>query len=184
MQQNSNCLRHMFQVQIWNKKLGERRRRVMEYVIDCTEWNKEKMIEIFSALPEAAYTKIVLYTKGNEKTSEKSWEQIVGNYLNALGVPVHLKGYGYLKCGIIRCLYHDEELESVTKMLYPGIAEDCNTTSGKVEHGIRHAIQKAWEKPRSKEWEKIFGKRYADSNVKPTNSQFIATLYDFIKLNY
>ena len=156
----------------------------MEYVIDCTEWNKERITEIFANLPECAYKKIVLYTEEDEKAAEKSWERIVGNYLNELGVPIHLKGYGYLKCGIIRCLYHSEELECITKVLYPRIAEDCNTTSGKVEHGIRHAIQKAWESPKSNEWEKIFGKRHAYCNVKPTNSQFIASVYDFIKLNH
>lgn len=156
----------------------------MEYVIDCTEWNKERFIEIFSTLPEQVYTKIVLYTEEEEKRLEKSWEKIVGNYLNELGIPMHLKGYSYLKCGIIRCLYHAEELECITKVLYPGIAGECNTTSGKVEHGIRHAIQKAWESPKSNEWEKVFGKRYAYCKVKPTNSQFIASLYDFIKLNH
>ena len=156
----------------------------MEYVIDCAEWNKERIMEVFSRLPECTYTRIILYTGEEEKISEKPWEKIVGSYLNALGIPMHLKGYGYLKCGIIRCLYHYEELESITKMLYPGIAVDCNTTSGKVEHGIRHAIQKAWEGPKSEEWENVFGRRYAYRNVKPTNSQFIAALYDFIKLNH
>ena len=156
----------------------------MEYVIDCAEWNKERIMKIFSELPEYAYTKIVLYTDAEEKGTENPWEKIVGNYLNELGIPIHLKGYGYLKCGIIRCLDHYEELESVTKALYPGIAVDCNTTSGKVEHGIRHAIQKAWEEPKTNEWEKFFGKRYAYRNTKPTNSQFIAAVYDYIKINY
>lgn len=156
----------------------------MEYVIDCAEWNKERILEIFSELPDSVYTKIVLYTEKDEKIPEKSWERIVGNYLNELGIPMHLKGYGYLKCGIVRCLFHSEELECITKVLYPGIAGECNTTSGKVEHGIRHAIQKAWEGPRTKEWEKVFGKRYAYCTMKPTNSQFIAALCDFIKLNH
>ena len=156
----------------------------MEYVIDCTGWNREKYIDIFSTLPEHTSAKIVLYMEDSEKQSEKSLEKIVATYLNKLGVPTHLKGYGYLKWGIIRCLSNAEELESVTKILYPGIAKKYNTTAGKVEHGIRHAIHKAWESPKSEEWEIIFGKRYADCNIKPTNSQFIAALYDFISLNH
>ena len=35
----------------------------MEYVIDCAEWNKERILEIFSELPDSVYTKIVLYTE-------------------------------------------------------------------------------------------------------------------------
>ena len=46
----------------------------MEYVIDCAEWSKERVVEIFFGLPEHTYTKIVLYTEEDEKTSKKFWE--------------------------------------------------------------------------------------------------------------
>lgn len=154
----------------------------MEYVIDCTGWKQEKIMDIFSALP--CNTKIMLHVNEAETTSNKSWNKIVGIYLNKLGVPSHLKGYGYLKYGIVRCLTHSEELESITKILYPGIAEKYNTTAGRVEHGIRHAIQRAWENQNKKEWETVFGKRYAKYQRKPTNSQFIASIYDFISVNH
>lgn len=156
----------------------------MEYTIDCTGWNKEKLIEVFSTLPFHTDTKIVLRMEGIEKEGESAWEKIVGSYLYKLGIPSHLKGYGYLKYGIIRCLCHSEELESVTKILYPGIAKKYNTTTGKVEHGIRHAIQKAWETEKNEEWESIFGKMYMAHNSRPTNSQFIATLSDYIAINH
>jgi len=155
----------------------------MEYIINCTEWNKEKIMEIFSALPPDTNAKIILYTGKNEREQEKTWEKIVGNYLNKMGISPHLKGYGYLKYGVARCIYHSEELESITKSLYPGIAKKYNTTSGRVEHGIRHAIQKAWNCEKSDVWENIFGKEYMIRNSKPTNSQFIATLSDFIMIN-
>lgn len=160
------------------------RRTGMEYTIDCTGWNREKFIEVFSTLPVSSNTKIVLYMEGTEKEEENSWEKIVGSYLYKLGIPSHLRGYGYLKYGIIRCLSHSEELESVTKILYPGIAKKYNTTTGKVEHGIRHAIQKAWENEKSEEWETVFGKIQMNRNSRPTNSQFIATLSDFILINH
>mgnify|MGYP003305821032 CR=1 FL=1 len=156
----------------------------MEYVIDCTGWNKEQVWDIFSTLPEHTDAKIVLYLEGTKNVAENSKEKIVGGYLNKLGIPVHLKGHGYLKYGIVRCLYHSEELESVTKVLYPEIAKKYNTTAGRVEHGIRHAIHQAWENSKSEEWEKVFGKRYMNSNAKPTNSQFIASICDFISLNH
>ena len=156
----------------------------MEYTIDCTGWNREKFIEAFLSLPLNTNTKIVLYMGGTQKDEEDSWEKIVGSYLYKLGVPSHLKGYNYLKYGIARCLSHSEELESVTKILYPGIAKKYNTTTGKVEHGIRHAIQKAWETEKNEEWESIFGKAYMNRNSKPTNSQFIATIADFITINH
>ncbi len=156
----------------------------MEYVIDCTGWNREQFLDIFSELPNNTNAKIVLYMEAPEKAQENSKEKIVGSYLNKLGLSPHLKGYGYLKYGIVRCLYHSEELESVTKVLYPEIAKKFNTTAGKVEHGIRHAIQKAWENSDNEERENVFGRRYANCKNKPTNSQFIAAVCDFISLNY
>lgn len=156
----------------------------MEYRIDCTDWSKERLAEFFSELPQKANAKIVLYVEENDKSTEISWEKVVASYLNKLGVPCHLKGYHYLKYGIVRCLCHSEELESVTKILYPDIAKKYNTTSGRVEHGIRHAIQKAWETEKNKEWENVFGKRSVDENFKPTNSQFIAALSDFINIHF
>lgn len=127
----------------------------MTYKVDCTGWSKEQL-----------------------------WENLVGNYLNHLGIPRHLNGYNYLKYSVARCLSHPEELESVTKLLYPAVAKEFQTTSGRVEHGMRHAIQKACEKEKTTEWENIFGKNYISRSKKPTNSQFIATLSDFIQLNY
>ena len=153
----------------------------MEYTIDCTGWNREKIMDVFSKVPNHATTKIVLYV---EKTNEeKNWEKTVAEYLNKMGVKPHLKGYGYLKYGVARCIEHMEELESITKILYPGIAKKYNTTAGKVEHGIRHAIQRAWESQKNDIWDTVFGKGYLLRNSKPTNSQFIATLADYILMN-
>lgn len=156
----------------------------MEYNIDCTGWNKEAFVELFSSFSDNTTAKIVLYVEDTREVSEQTREKIVADYLIRLGVPIHLKGYGYLKCGILRCLDHSEELESMTKILYPNIAEKYNTTVGKVEHGIRHAIQKAWEVENKEGWEKVFGKGHRNLKSKPTNSYFIAALCDHISLNH
>ena len=153
----------------------------MEYTIDCTGWNREKIMDVFSQLPDNTNAKIVLYVE--KAVREESWEKIAAGYLNKMGILPHLKGYGYLKYGVARCIEHTEELESITKSLYPGIAKEYNTTAGKVEHGIRHAIQRAWEGEKNEIWDTVFGRGYLLRNSKPTNSQFIATLSDFISIN-
>ena len=155
----------------------------MEYKVDCTGWSKEHLLEVLLAVPQHTTAKIVLYWEENNTNKESSKEKIVGNYLNRLGVPCHLRGYTYLKYSVVRCLYNPEELESVTKILYPAIAKQFGTTSGRVEHGIRHAIQKTYENGRTPEWENIFGRSYNWCCKKPTNSQFIAVLSDYINLN-
>ena len=155
----------------------------MEYKVDCTGWSKEHLLEVLLAVPQHTTAKIVLYWEENNTNKESSKEKIVGNYLNRLGVPCHLRGYTYLKYSVVRCLCNPEELESVTKILYPAIAKRFGTTSGRVEHGIRHAIQKTYENGRTTEWKNVFGAGCNCCYKKPTNSQFIAALSDFINLN-
>lgn len=153
----------------------------MEYGVDCSGWSKEQLLEVLMTFSKQENVKIVLYREENKV--EYPREELVGKYLNSLGVPRHLNGYSYLKYSIARCLCHPEELESVTKILYPAIARKFGTTSGSVEHGIRHAIKKTCENERTTEWENVFGKSYGCSHKKPTNSQFIAALTDYINLN-
>lgn len=155
----------------------------MEYIVDCSNWNQENMIQIFSMLQKHPNTKLVLYMEENENRNIKILEKTVGGYLNKLGFSPHLKGYGYIKYGILRCISNPQDLESVTKILYPKIAMEFHTSPGKVEHGIRHAIKKAWETEKNEEWENVFGKKYMERKSKPTNAQFIASLSDFISIN-
>jgi len=119
--------------------------------------------------------------KWPEKETPIAMEKIVGHYLNRLGIPLHLNGYQYIKYGIVRCLKCPEELESVTKILYPNIAKRYHTSAAKVEHGIRHAIAKAWAEKQEEAWESLLGSFGKSGKVKPTNSQFIAAIADYIK---
>ncbi len=157
------------------------RRRTMEYKIDYTNWEQENFIQLLTMLQNHPQAKLVLYSE--EPQEKDGWEKIVGNYLKILGVAHHLKGYGYLKYGVSSCIEHPEDLESVTKILYPKIAKAYHTTPGKVEHGIRHAIKRAWEGEKNDQWESVFGKGFINRNLKPTNAQFIAALSDYITIN-
>lgn len=154
----------------------------MEKYINCQDWDRQHFEELFAALKNHAEIKVVLSFENAEKTTD-NWERIVGNCLVKLGVPVHLKGYGYIKTGILRCILEPEELEGVTKILYPAIAKIHHTTAGKVEHGIRHAISKAWEIENKSEWERIFGHRLTSNMGKPSNSEFLAAISDYIRIN-
>lgn len=155
----------------------------MEYRIDYTNWEQENFLKLFHMLQNNPNTKLVLYCGEAQEKKDEVLEKTVGAYLNLLGVARHLKGYGYLKCGVLNCIHSPEDMESVTKVLYPKIARNFHTTPGKVEHAIRHAIKRAWEGEKSKEWDSIFGKGYLKRNLKPTNAEFIAVLSDFITIN-
>lgn len=156
----------------------------MEYIMDNREWNQEKMQELFTMISKASGVKIILQLEGEKVQDTHKLERQVGECLHKLGIPLHLSGYGYLKYSVVRCICHPEELENVTKLLYPEAAKKYHTTTATIEHGIRNAIKKAWEADKSEEWEIIFGQNHMYGNRKPTNSRFIAALSDYIILRY
>ncbi len=71
---------------------------------------------------------------------------------------------------------------SVTKNLYPGIAEKFDTSPAKVERAIRGVIQKAWRSINSDLANELFAYTKNSNKAKPTNSEFIATIADKIRM--
>lgn len=69
-------------------------------------------------------------------------------------------------------------INSITKTLYPTLAEKFNTTSSRVERAIRHAIEVAWNRGQIEMHDKIFGYTVNSNKGKPTNSEFIAMIAD------
>ncbi|MBQ9729043.1 MAG: sporulation transcription factor Spo0A [Clostridia bacterium] len=96
----------------------------------------------------------------------------------SIGIPPHIKGYGYLREGIKMTIERPYIINSVTKELYPSIAKAFSTTASKVERAIRHAIEVAWNRGRIDAINAIFGARIYLGSEKPTNSEFIALVAD------
>lgn len=107
-------------------------------------------------------------------------EKIITELLHELGVPANLKGYKYLRHAIKETYRDVDLLNRVTKTLYPNIAIEFQTTPSRVERGIRHAIEVAWNRGNVSVIHKIFGYTISMEKSKPTNSEFIAMLSDRI----
>lgn len=104
--------------------------------------------------------------------------------LHELGMPSHIKGYEYIREGII-LLYKDPTIiGGITKELYPEIADKYNTSVSRVERAIRHAIEVSWNRGNLDLMEEVFGHSVDYDKAKPTNSEFIVTLADKLKLEY
>lgn len=115
---------------------------------------------------------------------ELSLEVVVTEMIHQLGVPAHIKGYHYLRSAIIHCTEDSEMLECVTKLLYPTVAAEFQTTPSRVERAIRHAIEIAWDRGDVETLNSYFGFTVNTGKGKPTNSEFIALIADRIKLRY
>ena len=99
-------------------------------------------------------------------------------------LPAHIKGYQYIREGIIMAFYDRNMLHYITKFLYPAIAKKYKTTSSSVERTIRHAIEVAWRRGNMETLEEVFGNTICAGKGKPTNSEFMALLTDKLRLEY
>ena len=119
-----------------------------------------------------------------EEYMEQNLENDVTRMLHEIGIPAHIKGYQYLRDAIAISVHEDDTLISVTKVLYPAIAKQHDTTASRVERAIRHAIEVAWERGRLEAIYDLFGYTVSTGKGKPTNSEFIALIADKIRLDY
>lgn len=111
-------------------------------------------------------------------------EADVTNVIHEIGVPAHIKGYQYLRDAIMMSVNDTDVLNSITKVLYPTIAKQHNTTPSRVERAIRHAIEVAWSRGKMDTIDELFGYTVSYGKGKPTNSEFVALIADKIRLEY
>ena len=106
----------------------------------------------------------------------------ISKILHDLGVPSHIKGYQYIREGIIILYDRPEVIGGITKELYPDIADKFKTTVSRVERAIRHAIEVSWNRGDWDLMEEVFGHSVDIDKAKPTNSEFIVTVADKLRL--
>lgn len=125
-----------------------------------------------------------LLQKNNENYELNSIENDVTEIIRDIGIPAHIKGYQYIREGIIMSINDMNMLNYITKLLYPSIAKKYKTTSSSVERAIRHAIEVAWGRGKIEVIEDLFGYTVSAGKGKPTNSEFIALIADKLRIQY
>lgn len=115
---------------------------------------------------------------------ETELEYAVTEIIHQVGIPAHIKGYHYLRTAIMLSVNNDEMINSITKVLYPTVAKQYQTTSSRVERAIRHAIEIAWDRGDIDVLTSIFSYTVHISKGKPTNSEFIALIADYLRLKF
>lgn len=115
-----------------------------------------------------------------EGLDKRNVEQIISQMMLDMGVPVHLKGYHYIRAAVVMAVEDMKVVGSVTKLLYPEIARQYNTTDGKVERAIRNAVEISWERGNRHTFERMFGYCMESGQGRPTNSEYIAAIADVV----
>ena len=114
----------------------------------------------------------------SHKDGSRQLDERISNIFISIGIPAHIKGYQFLREAVKLAVEEPEIIGSITKKLYPTIAERFETSSSKVERGMRHAIEVAWNRGKIENINNIFGLKIYNRNEKPTNGELIALIAD------
>ncbi|MBQ2667744.1 MAG: sporulation transcription factor Spo0A [Clostridia bacterium] len=139
-------------------------------------YNKNDLIDRAITLSNAARA------TSSGKISKAELRILITDILHKIGVPAHIKGYQYLRDAIILSVQDPDVISAVTKLLYPSVAKQHETTSSRVERAIRHAIEVAWSRGDVDILNSFFGYTIQNNRGKPTNSEFIAMISDKLSL--
>ena len=104
----------------------------------------------------------------------------VSNMLIGLRFSTKLRGYGYLREAVL--LMARDTSQSITKELYPAVAERCEATPVQVERSIRSAVQHAWLRREGNLWQSYFPMDRGGAE-RPSNGVLISCLADRLLLS-
>lgn len=128
-----------------------------------------------------------IITYSEKSTNSEQYTDLdteITTILHEIGVPAHIKGYLYIREAITMVYHNLDLLGSITKILYPEIAQKYCTTASRVERAIRHAIEVAWIRGNVEAISEIFSYTISYNKSKPTNSEFIAMIADRLRLQH
>ena len=106
-------------------------------------------------------------------------EELISKELNALAVPLHVKGYHYIKGAVQLVVESKDSVLRITKDIYPVIAENSNTTATSVERAIRHAIDITLTRGPMDLISEYFKNELFNNKI--TNKEFIVGVADTVK---
>lgn len=176
-----------------------KRRGIDKKVIVATSYNAQEVIREVSEYGVSYYILKpfdldILEKRIMELTNKRESDDIdfyasnlqvsITKMLHELGIPSHIKGYGYIREAVSIIFENPEVIGGITKELYPALAKKFNTTVSRVERAIRHAIEVSWNRGNLDFMEELFGFSVDIDRAKPTNSEFIVTIADKLRLDF
>lgn len=141
---------------------------------------------IIQSIRAALDQEILSYDTGRESTKtdtpKKPLEHRITELMLLLGVPAHLRGYQYLREAIFIVATLPDTRHQIAKVVYERIAGEHGVAASTVERAVRHAIETAWGRGDMDTMDQIFGYTVQASKGRPTNTEYIAAVADYLKL--
>ena len=171
-------IRHSIET-AWKRMSDQNKQAVFPIACETRPTNMEAIYAIYEYVKE-------YYSFDNEKTEqvvlsklpfEKYLRELI--YLT-LQFDIGKKGSHYIEYFIAKIIREDLDIYAFgsTKDIYPMIAKHYNTSEKQVESSINYAIETAWKKASDESKKAIFP---VIRGTKPTNTEAIYTIYEYVK---
>ena len=105
----------------------------------------------------------------------------ISRLLTEIGVPTNLLGCAYLRTALALLLDEPALGRTLTRSLYPRIAQVHRTTAACVERAIRHAIAQTFARG-NEGYRAALGRLASSVGDKPTNAEFLAQTAECLRL--
>lgn len=113
------------------------------------------------------------------KLETNNRDKYLVSLLHSLGISSNLNGYEYIKVAIALRLDHHNKS---TVGIYREIANIYEVRPSNVERAIRYAVETGFIRGNHELIESLFGYSFDESKGKATNSEFIATIAEHIRM--
>lgn len=117
------------------------------------------------------------HLQGRSETAAGSRRQVT-ELLMEMGIPAKLSGYSFVREAVL--MMAAKPGLSITKELYPAVAQSCGVSVNVVERSIRTAIASGWEKGGKQAWQRHFAPEDT-TPLRPSNGAFIAGLAELLE---
>jgi len=117
------------------------------------------------------------------QVKDKVLYQKTTSYLYAMGIPLHVAGFVYIREAVKLCVRDDSlRFGKVFKRIYEQLAKATGTTPQAIERNIRHAIE-TLDGGKISKINGIIGEEYFSEYNKPTNSMMIKLIADKVAMD-
>lgn len=113
--------------------------------------------------------------------NKQELNKIIRKLLKELGCPADLNGYEFLVSAILLCIEYNQKLKLPMMTIYNEVAKEFDIKNIRVERDIRYAIETSTLRANPDKFDGIFGWSCDNLSGKPTNSEYIFSVVDWIK---
>ena len=114
------------------------------------------------------------------KNKRGTIDQAINETLLTLGVPANLKGFDYIKEILFYIIESNIKTIKLKDGVYKVVADIYNISEDAIERDIRYSIEIGYLRTKNSVNEDVYKNSISYDKVKPTNKQFIKTVFNIV----